>query len=171
MDFFELIKSRKSMREFQDKPIEREKLDKILAAVILAPSAGNLQAFKIFLVRDQKKKQALAKAALGQSSVSQADAVLVFAACPQESAAKYSQRGEELYAVQDATIACAHAQLAVHALGLSTVWVGAFKEDQVKRSLNMEPGLRPIAMLPIGYGAEKSRGHEYKSLNELVVNV
>jgi nitroreductase len=155
VDFFELIGARHSVRRFQEKKVEETKLRQILRAANSAPSAGNLQAFKIVVVKSEVKRQQLAAAALGQQFVSQARLVLVFVADLKRSAGRYSNRGRELYALQDATIACAYAQLAAQQLGLSSVWVGAFDAATVSDAINAGKDMLPVAILPIGYAAEK----------------
>jgi len=81
--------------------------------------------------------------------------LLVFCASSARSAAKYGRRGESLFSIQDATIACAYAQLAAAALGLGSVRVGAFDESAARDALGLGPELRPVAILPIGYPGEE----------------
>ncbi|MEK7678305.1 MAG: nitroreductase family protein [Verrucomicrobiota bacterium] len=168
MDLFETIQARQSVRAYQTAKVEPAKLEAILAAANQAPSAGNLQAYQIHVVRDKKTKQALAKAALDQAFVAQAPVVLVFCADPARSAARYGARGEGLYCVQDATIAAAYAQLAATALGLATCWVGAFDEEPVARAMHLLPGQRPIGIFTLGYPAESPPRAPRRSLAELV---
>jgi nitroreductase len=94
--------------------------------------------------------------------------VLVFFRNPARSRRKYGRRGEELYACQDATIAAAHAQLAAHAQGLATVWVGAFDDEAVSAAVGAPEGLRPSSLLVIGYPAETPEPTPRRSLRELV---
>lgn len=154
MEFLEVIRSRRSVRAYQAKPVEEDKLRCILACATAAPSAGNLQAYGIVVVTDGPTRRALARAALDQMFIAQAPVVLVFFQDPGRSALKYGRRGAELYSLQDATIACAYAQLAATALGLGSCWVGAFDEAAVCRLLKAPVGWRPVALLPIGYPAE-----------------
>ncbi|MBI4327101.1 MAG: nitroreductase family protein [Chloroflexi bacterium] len=170
MDLFETIQARQSVRAYQTAAIEPAKLKAILAAANQAPSAGNLQAYRIHVVRDKKTKRALAKAALDQAFVAQAPVVLVFCADPARSAVRYGARGEGLYCVQDATIAAAYAQLAATALGLATCWVGAFDEEPVACALHLLPGQRPIAISPLGYPAETPPRAPRRSLAEVVID-
>jgi len=169
MDLFEAIKTRQSVRAYQNREVEDAKLQALLAAVNQAPSAGNLQAYQIYLVRDAGLKQALAKAALDQQSLTQAPLVLVFCADEVRASARYRERGEHLYSVQDATVAVAYAQLAATALGLATCWVGAFDEARVARIMELPRGDRPVAMLPIGYAAETPARTPRRDLTEIVV--
>lgn len=155
MDFFEVLKNRHSVREFQEREIEEEKLRQILEAANSAPSAGNLQAYKIFVVKDLAIKEQLVEAALNQDFITQAPVVLVFVANPERSARKYGQRGSHLYCLQDATIAASFAWLAAVDLGLTSVWVGAFDGEEVQKILNLPVSWYPVAILPIGYPAEE----------------
>ena len=168
MDFFSVVEQRHSIRAYRPTPVEEEKLIRILETANRAPSAGNLQGYEIVIVRDREDKQALAAAALGQTFLVQAPVLLVFFANRSRSAAKYGQRGAELYALQDATIACAYAQLAATALGLATVWVGAFEDEAVARILRAPADWRPVAILPIGYPAEEPEPTPRRPLRSLV---
>ncbi len=169
MDVFDVIRARQSVRVYQPKEFEPARLQSLLAAINQAPSAGNLQAYQIHVIRNAMLKRALAKAAFDQNFLAQAPVALVFCAVP-ERAAKYGKRGEELYAVQDATIAVAYAQLAATALGLATCWVGAFDEQQVARALDLPAGQRPVAMLPVGLAAETPPRSNRRPLSEMVVD-
>ncbi len=168
MTFLELIKARRSIRTYAPRAIEPDKLDAILAAANAAPSAGNLQAYEILVVRDAGMRRDLVHAAFGQEFLSQVPVALVFFAHPDRSAAKYHQRGAGLYSVQDATIACAYAQLAATDLGLATVWVGAFDDAAVAKAVHAKPEWRPVAVLPIGYAAESPAPTPRRKLNDLV---
>lgn len=171
MDFFELIAARRSMRKYARAPVEEAQLQRILEAVRQAPSAGNLQAFVVYVVRRPEDRQALVHAAFEQEFLAEAPVVLVFCAVPAQSAQKYGERGATLYALQDATIACTYAMLAAKALGLDSVWVGAFREDEVSRLLALPDGHRPIAMLPIGYAGTETRPPPRRPLEELVYEI
>jgi nitroreductase len=144
---------------------------RILDAARRAPSAGNLQAYEIVEVEGRAALSALARAALDQAFVAEAPAALVFCALPERSAQTYGRRGAQLYCVQDATIACAYAQLAAAALGLASVWVGAFGEDDVRRAIGAGPHALPVAILPIGYAREQGDVTTRRHLDDLVRRV
>jgi nitroreductase len=171
MDFFEVLEERRSIRKFKDRKVEDEKLIKILKAANSAPSAGNLQAYEIFLTRDKKKKKLIARASYNQGFIEEADVVLIFCAKPSASSRYYGQRGEKLYCLQDATIAASYAQLAATALGLGSVWIGAFNDEEVLKIIGNPKGLIPIAILPIGYPDENPRKRERRKLEDLVHEV
>lgn len=166
MEFFDVVTGRHSIRAFQPTPIGAANLEKILEAANRAPSAGNLQAYEIYLVSDSARKAAMAKAA--EEFLVQPPVLLVFCAHPGLSASKFAERGPALYSVQDATIACTFAMLAAGALGLSTVWVGGFDDEAVRRIIEAPQGQRPVAILPVGYAAESAAVTSRRRLNELV---
>ncbi|KAF0106778.1 MAG: nitroreductase [Anaerolineaceae bacterium] len=171
MDFFQIVEERRSMRKYADKPVEAEKLTRILETANKAPSGGNMQGYEIYIVRKLKDRQALVKAALNQEFLAEAPVALAFCANPSRSAVKYGERGATLYSIQDATIACAYAQLAAKALGLDTVWVGAFDEKAVSEILRLPEGLRPIILLPIGYAGKEPHPRPRRELKDLVHEV
>jgi len=167
MDYFEAVKARHSVRAFQKKPVEEEKISRIIEAINLAPSAGGLQAYEVVVVKDPMLKDKLAKAAFGQSFVSEAPVCFVFVACPERSSRKYGRRGSELYCIQDASIATTYAMLAVTALGLSSTWVGAFDEEAAARAVGATRGKRPVAMLPVGYAAESPESTPRRPVSDI----
>ena len=126
--FLDFLNNRRSIRAFKDNIIDESQLHKILQACNLAPSSGGLQTFEIYQIKNKEMKKRLVSAAKDQTFVSQAPLLLVFCANPSRSVERFGERSQ-LFSVQDATIAAAYAQLTVHALGLSTVWIGAFDEN------------------------------------------
>jgi nitroreductase len=168
MEFFEVIAKRRSIRAFQAKRVERQVIDRILEAVVLAPSAGNLQAYDIFVIEREELRRELTQAARNQEFLTAAPVVLVFCSNPSRNEVRYKSRGANLYCLQDATIACTYAMLAATGLGLSSVWVGAFDERAVSKVLGNPPDLTPVALLPIGYAAEEPGELSRRPLKELV---
>lgn len=166
MQFFEVIGRRRSVRAYSSKPIEEEKLKRIFAAANLAPSAGNLQAYQVHVFHQRDKKEELARAAFDQTFIVQAPVCMVFCADPPRSAVKYGKRGEELYCVQDATIAGTFAMLAAVEMALATVWVGAFDEGTVRKIIGVE-SLRPVAILAVGYPAEEPEATPRRPIEEI----
>lgn len=168
-DFFETVRHRHSVRGYQsDQPVEQEKLHAIIETACSAPSAGDLQAYKILVITSQEKRQALSEAAQQQSFIAEAPVCLIFCAEPERSAEKYGARGRDLYAIQDTTIAAAYAQLAVVAAGMASTWVGYFDADKVGAVIGLEDGLVPIAMLSLGYPAELPEPTKRRRLDEVV---
>jgi nitroreductase len=168
MDLFETFQQRYSARAYQNKPVSEDDLKRILQAANDAPSAGNRQAYDIIVVRDAKRKRALAKASWDQDFIAEAPVALVFLTNPDHNRERYGERGATLYAVQDATVACAYAQLAATALGLATCWVGAYDDDAVAKIVNAPVFSRPMAILPIGYAADTPRPRSRRPLTDLI---
>jgi nitroreductase len=168
MEFFDVIDKRRSVRAYRKQAIEPDKVDALLNAARLAPSAGDLQAYEIVLVETADAKAALAAAAHGQGFIEQAPMVLAFCADAERSEGKYGDRGAALYALQDATIAAAHLQLAATALGLASCWVGAFDEGKAATALRAPRRIRPVALMPIGYAAESPARPPRRDLRDLV---
>jgi nitroreductase len=171
MDVFEVIHNRRSIRSFLPQPVDPQDQLTILDASRRAPSAGNEQAYSVVLVTRDDVRGRLADAAEGQTFVAQAPLVLVFCAIPGRSAVVYADRGAQLFSLQDATIACAYAQLAAAALGLSAVWVGSFDPAAVGPIIDAPEGTIPIAMLAIGHPAETGEASPRRPLADLVRRV
>lgn len=168
-DFFETVRHRHSIRRYQtDMPVETEKLHAILEMACAAPSAGDLQPYRIIVVRDPRKRAALKGAAHDQIFIAEAPVCLVFCADPQRSAETFGERGIKLYAIQDTTIAAAYAQLAIVAAGMGSTWVGYFDEAQIQSILNLKPDLIPIALLSLGYPAEVPAPSPRRRLQDVV---
>jgi nitroreductase len=165
MDFFDLIQVRQSVRAYTDQPVESEKQRAILAAANSAPSAGNKQSYKIYSVTSREALRALGQ---GRAYFDHIPFALVFCAAPAVASERFGERGEKLYCIQDATIACTYAQLAACALGLGSCWIGRMEVDEVRKAVGATEDLLPIAILPIGYASETPERKPRISLDELV---
>jgi len=166
--FFKTVEKRRSVRSFTDKAIERLKLQKILKAAWMSPSAKGLQNYRIYIIEDKKKKEELVRASHDQEYVN-APLLLVFCTDPKRIKKMMGTRGESLLSVQDASIAASYAQLAATALGLSSVWVGNFNEKSVQKIIRTR--LRPVVILPIGYPNERPQRKKLRKLNDMVSKV
>ena len=147
MEVYDSIRIRKSVRAYLDKPIEREKLGRVLNAVRLAPSAGNRQEWRFVVVTDPEKRRRLAEEAAGQRFM--AEAPVVVAACA-ETDGKIMRCGEACYPI-DVAIAVDHLTLAAVAEGLGTCWIGSFDPDTVRRILEIPEQIVVVELLPLGY--------------------
>jgi nitroreductase len=168
MNVLEAINTRQSIRAYQARAIEPEKLEAVLSAANRAASAANLQAYQIYVVRDDARKQALATAAAGQKFLASAPVVLVFAVDPGRSATKFGARGEQVYCMQDACAAVCNAMLAAVELGLGTCWVDAVDEGLAGQAVGLPAGQRAVVILPLGYPAETPPRTTRRELSELV---
>lgn len=152
MDFFEVIKKRHCVRSFdQTREVADEQIKQIIEAGRRAPSAGGIYPVNFAVVREQGKKDKLAEASFGQRFVALAPVVIVVSADIEKTAARYGERGRELYAIQDAAAAAENIFLAATALGLGACWVGAFDEEEVRSILGLSGNIRPLTIMPIGY--------------------
>ncbi len=150
MSVLKIIKERRSIRDFEKRDIPEEIIDKLIDALIWAPSAGNLQARKFYFTRDNKLKAELARAALNQRFI--AEAPLVVVGCTNSMIfSRYGDRGLNLYAIQDVACSIMNMMLLAWEYGLGTVWVGAFREAEVIEVLELPDNLRPVAVVPVGY--------------------
>ncbi|MGB7572203.1 MAG: nitroreductase family protein [Methanothrix sp.] len=165
MEITEAIRSRRSIRKYQDRPIEEEKLLRVLDTGRMAPSARNLQDWKFIVVRDQDKRKMLSEAANGQPYVEKASAVVVGCATEPEN---IMPCGQYCYPI-DLAIALDHMSLAATAEGLGSCWIGAFQEDKVKEILDIPEKIRVVAMLILGYPAESPAARPRRKLDEIVV--
>jgi len=164
MNVFEAIAARRSIRGYLDKPVEPEKLTRILDAARRAPSARNRQEWKFVVVREKETRQKLMAAARNQAFVGEAPVVI--AACAVTTDAVMAC-GQLAYPI-DVAIAVDHMTLAAVEEGLGTCWVGAFYEDQVKQILGIPPAVRVVQLLALGYPKSIPDPKPRKSLSEIV---
>ena len=133
MEFFEVIKNRRSIRSFKKQALPPEVINQLIDAAKAAPSAGNAQPWAFVLATQQKTKQALAQAAFNQKWLEEAAAVFVVCADMKRAEESYGERGKTLYCIQDTSAAVENILLAATALGLGGCWMGAFHEDEVRQ--------------------------------------
>lgn len=171
MEFMSVIRSRRSIRAFTSQAIEPEALTAIMKAIQSSPTAGNLQAYKVYAVESPEKIKALSKTTRGQDWIASAPVVLVFCSDPPRSETKYSERGRDLYCLVDTTIAITIAHLAAVAQGLGSTMVGAFNEAEAAKIIGARPPIQPHLMLPIGHPAEKPEPTSRRPLDELIMRV
>ncbi|MFP4615016.1 MAG: nitroreductase family protein [Thiohalorhabdus sp.] len=167
-DFFQTVRHRHSVRRYQsDVAIEPEALHGVLEMALAGPSAGDLQAYHLVVVRDGDLRGRLAEHS-GEDFLAEAPVNIVVCADPERSAARFGKRGRELFALQDATIAATYIQLAAVAEGLGSAWAGGFEAGTLRALLELEEHLQPVAVLALGYPAEIPEPTPRRKLNELV---
>lgn len=164
MEFMELLRVRHSVRRYLSRPVPEGLVTKILEAVRTAPSAGNFQAYEIYLVSGGTKMQALADATFNHGWIAEAPMALVVCT----NAARCEYDGKEHWALQDASIAATLAHLAIVDLGLSTCWVGAFIPAKVAEVVAAAEGHVPMAVLPFGYANEVPQESTRRTVDEFV---
>jgi nitroreductase len=152
MDVIEAIRKRKSQRSFLEKPVEEEKLNALIDAARLAPSASNRQEWRFVIVRGEQMRRKIAHAARDQAFVGLAPVIIV--ACAETDNHKM-MCGQLCYPINVA-IALDHMSLAAIELGLGSCWIGAFDESEVKALLNIPEKVRVVELMPVGYPSENS---------------
>jgi len=165
MDVMEAILKRRSIREFLDKPVEKEKLERVLEAGRQAPSASNAQPWRIVAVTDAATRKKLARAARGQDFVGQAPVVLVGCATKTD---RVMTCGQHSYPI-DLAICMTTMSLAAVGEGLGTCWVGAFHEDQVKEILGIPEEVRVVELMPLGYGESQPAARPRVPMSDFAV--
>jgi nitroreductase len=164
MNVLDAIKQRRSIRAFQDKPIEEEKLRRVLEAGRLAPSAKNRQEWRYVLVRDKELRRKVAVACNNQYFIAEAPLVIVGCATMTDYVLTC---GQPAYAI-DVSISMDHMTLQAVEEGLGTCWIGAFKEDEVKRVLGIPEDMRVVEVMPLGYPRFQPEAKPRMKLEEIV---
>jgi len=164
MNVMEAIQSRRSVRAYKKMDVEKEKLDAILEAARIAPSASNRQEWRFVVCRDSKTREKLCAAASNQTFVKEAPVVI---ACCAETDGHIMRCGQPCYVI-DVAIAIDHMTLVAVEKGLGTCWVGAFSEEAVKKILNIPAKIRVVELLTLGYPDDKPRPKDRKSISEIV---
>ncbi|MFL6411782.1 MAG: nitroreductase family protein [Nitrososphaeraceae archaeon] len=147
-NIFNIMLSRRSQRKFENKEVEDSKVEMILAAADTAPTAGGFQGFEVYHVKNPETKLKLIDAANKQPYVN-APIVLVFCMNPERVKMNFPPNILKKFSLQDATLAAAYSQLAAHALGLSSVWIGMIDEEKVMAILGTQ--YTPSSILCLGY--------------------
>lgn len=168
MDVLEAIKGRRSIRTFTDQPVSEEEVKTLIDAARHAPSAGNMQPWEFIIVRKPEVKREIAVAALNQGFIEEAPVVIVACANIERSGSGYGSRGAMLYCIQDTAAATQNILLTAYAMGLGTCWVGAFKEEEVKKALGIPDGVRPVTIIPVGRSTAKPLQRPRRPINDIV---
>ena len=164
MDLYEAIKLRYSVRSYLNKPVEQEKLDRILDAARLAPSGSNRQPWKFVVVRDAETRKKLVLACSNQEFVGQAPVVIAGVGLMPDRIMSCGVPGDPV----DVAIALEHVALAATAEGLGTCWIGSFHQDQIRALLGIPANAKVIEVMTLGYPADHPRPKTRKSIRELV---
>ncbi len=163
MEFHDVIRRRRSVRGYESRPVEDDKLARVLEAARLAPTAANRQPFHLYVVRSEDVRKRLLQA---YSQEWFAGAPVIVCICGRPARA-WSRMDGKNYADVDATIAMDHLILAAAAEGLGTCWIGAFNPERLREVLAIPADLEPVAMTPIGYPASRPAPTPRKPLDEI----
>lgn len=164
MDFRELITTRYSVRAYKSEPVEDEKLQQVLNAARLAPTAANRQPFQLIVIHTVGREAELSRIYKPEWFHK---APLVICACALPSYA-WSRKDDKNYSDVDVTIAMDHLILAATELGLGTCWIAAFDPATAREVLRLPEGVHPVAFTPLGYPADQPGVKRRKPLSELV---
>lgn len=153
MNLSDIIEKRHSIRQYNPRAVSDEIIGEIIKLSSLAPSAGNMQSYKVVVSRKK---------------LVNINSPVQLVICADMTANRYGRRGE-FYSIQNATILAAYIQLVALDKGLATVWIGAFNEGAIREKLSLPEHLRPIAIIPMGYSnVVKGRGKR-KQLKDILI--
>lgn len=164
-NIFNVMLNRRSQRKFENRDVEEWKLEMIFAAADTAPTAGGFQGFEIYHIKNQEIKNKLVEAANNQPYVN-APVVLVFCMNPKRIKLNFPPEMIRKFSQQDATLAAAYSQLAAHALGLSSIWIGMLDENKIREVLSTE--LSPSSILCAGYPVKMLVPKPKRNLKDLI---
>ena len=174
MEFYDVIKSRKSTRSFNKKEIDQKKIEYICNCARLAPSWMNKQCWNFIIVRDPEKIISIANSSIINRWLKKAPIIIIACADPLLS----DKKNDIDYSSIDVAIAFEHLILAATDIGLGTCWIGGFNHEKVKKILEIPPRIKIIAMTPLGHPEKDTiidkskrkiiRSTNRKSLNEII---
>jgi nitroreductase len=164
MEFAELVKQRYSVRGYQSTPVEEEKLNLVLEAARMAPTAANRQPFQLIVIHTAGRETDMQRLYSREWFRS---APLVICACAVRAEGWTHADGKD-YTDVDVAIVVDHMTLAAAELGLGTCWVASFDRQAAIEILELPAGVEPLLLIPMGYPADPPRPKERKSLSDLV---
>jgi len=164
MEFFEVINKRRSIRTYENKPVEDEKLQKVLLAAQKAPTSYNNQDIKFIVVKEKNHIEKMMYACKQQEFVKEAPIIIVGCGTNCE---HVMTCGQLAYPI-DVTIACTHLLLAATDQGLGTCWIGSFYEDKVKKFLQIPEEIKVVCLITLGYSRYQPAETNRKSISDLV---
>ena len=164
MEFAELISARYSVRSYKPDPVEESKLQKVLEAARLAPTAANRQPFQIIVIHTANRQEELRRIYHREWFV---QAPLILCVCGL-SAQAWVRQDSRSYLAVDAAIVMDHMILAAADAGLGTCWIANFNATAAREVLGLPEGAEPLLFSPLGYASDQPGIKERKPLAELV---
>ena len=164
MNLYDAIKARYSVRAYQDRDVEQEKIDRIMDAARLAPSASNRQPWKFVLVRDAETRKKLVSICHNQEFVGQAPVVIAGVGLSPNRIMSCGVPSDPV----DVAIAMEHIALAAVAEGLGTCWIGSFDQERIRKLLDIPDNAKVVQVMTLGYPADEPKYRDRKSLDEIV---
>lgn len=169
MDFYDVVKTRKSVKKFKDTPIDSDKLDRMINATMMSPSWKNNTSYKFILVHDKTKLEQISKSIMNKDnsaaqSILEAPMTAIVVANPESSG---EVEDKEFYLV-DSAIAMEHFILSATNEGYGTCWIAALDEDIIKNTLSIPQNYKVVALTPIGEISESKEHNEKKDVKNFV---
>jgi nitroreductase len=165
MEFFDLIEQRYSVRAYKPDPVEPAKLQQVLEAARIAPSASNKQPYQFIIIHTKDRETELKRIYNKDWFVQPPLVICICAVKPAAWTRKFDGRD---YSYVDAAIALDHLILSAHNLGLGTCWVAAFDPVPAREVLQLPDDVDPVAFTPLGYPADQFRPHQRKPVSDFV---
>jgi nitroreductase len=163
MDLYEAIRNRRSVRVFVDRPVEADKLTRVLDAGRLSPSARNRQERKFVVVQDARRRQELSEAA-DQAWIAQAPVLIAVVGTTPHAIMHCDIPTDPV----DCAIAIDHMTLAAVAEGLGTCWLGHFGQDACRKVLGVPDTAKIVELMALGYPQAQPDARSRKALDEVV---
>ena len=169
MQFYEVIKNRKSIKEFKNTSLNKDSIARMINALMMSPSWKNNTSYKLILVDDENEKDILSQSIINDTdqaakAIKEAPLTAVVVADPSQSG---NIQGKEYYLV-DGSIAMEHFVLAATNEGYGTCWIASLDEDKVRQALNIPNNYRVVAMTPVGETAQNPKSKPKKDVREHV---
>lgn len=176
MNIFKAIEKRRSIRNFKNKSVSDEKILKIIDAAIKAPSAGNMQPWEFFVIKNEKTKAKIvdstfmgySKSGKSQEWLNKAPILIIACIDIKRPGARYGMQGVEKYSLLDISGAIENMLLAATALDLGSCWVGGFDEEEVRDILKLDKNIKAVGIIPVGYYTNLPAPPNRLSLDDVV---
>lgn len=165
MEFYEVIKTRRSVRSYKKDTIPEEVLKRVLNAARIAPSGSNRQPWKFIIIKEPKIKEKMIELCDGQKFVAEAPVLIV--ACGKNIHYNRGRWMGDYSVIVDVAIAVDHLTLAARAEGLGTCWIGSFDNEGIKKFLGIPEDVNVVALTPLGYPEDPSVFKETKNRKNL----
>lgn len=163
MEVLDVIRKRRSIRAYEDKPVPGEVLDRLIEAARIAPSAGGVEDWRFVIVTDGEMRKELAEAATPYGFVAEAPVVIAACGVGTDRIMKCGQAACPI----DVAIAGEHIILQAVAEGLGTCWIGHFDEPKVASLLGIPAEARVVELITVGYPAEQRGPKNRKAMSEI----
>ena len=166
MKLIDLVRSRHSVRSYESRPVEQEKLDYILECTRMAPSAVNFQPWQFVVITDKQYLEKI-KAAYNRDWIQSAPCIVV--ACANHDESWHRRSDNKDHADIDVAIAVEHLCLAATEVGLGSCWVCNFDPVLCSEALSLPANVEPVVMIPLGYASEESVADKKRKAQDEII--